>query len=348
MKFDHVGWLESFNADVQAGNWPSIRTSRASIFHGTVEIVTAGRYDAGGFEAHVPNEDVAAKTEFFIRPDKLSASNDYDTTYSVIDADCLETAELLLKSGLNPCVLNMASRRNPGGGVIKGSGAQEENIFRRTNIFLSMYRFAQYAKEYGLEESENQYPLDRDTGGIYSGGITVFRGSEKNGYRLLRAPFEVAFVSVPAINRPALERIHGEYRIDSSLVEPTREKIRTLLRIAGKYRHDSLVLSAFGCGAFRNPSRHVARLFREVFSEGEFSRRFKTVVFSIIDDHNSRHEYNPAGNVLPFLEVFDCRNRFAVWVALRRYPDWDRQMSEILSAIPTYGMEAVEWPARWR
>ena len=30
-----------------------------------------------------------------------------------------------------------------------------------------------------------------------------------------------------------------------------------------------------------------------------------------------------------------------IWEALRRYPDWDRQMSAILSTIPEYGMEAV-------
>jgi hypothetical protein len=30
-----------------------------------------------------------------------------------------------------------------------------------------------------------------------------------------------------------------------------------------------------------------------------------------------------------------------VWDALRRYPDWDRQMSALLSTIPTYGLEAL-------
>ena len=34
----------------------------------------------------------------------------------------------------------------------------------------------------------------------------------------------------------------------------------------------------------------------------------------------------------PLLKTWDC---------LRRYPDWDRQMSKILSAIPVYGIEAV-------
>jgi uncharacterized protein (TIGR02452 family) len=112
-------------------------------------------------------------------------------------------------------------------------------------------------------------------------------------------------VSVPAISRPALKFLNGKYYIEKSLVEPTKEKIRTILRIAGKYRHDSLVLSAFGGGAFGNPPHHIAAMFREVFSEDEFSRQFKVVVFSIINDRNSWNEHNPEGNVLPFLEIFD-------------------------------------------
>jgi hypothetical protein len=29
------------------------------------------------------------------------------------------------------------------------------------------------------------------------------------------------------------------------------------------------------------------------------------------------------------------------WEVIRRYPDWDRQMTRVLSAIPSYGLEAV-------
>ncbi len=88
------------------------------------------------------------------------------------------------------------------------------------------------------------------------------------------------------------------------MIEPAKEKIRTILRIAGKYNHDSLVLSAFGCGAFANPPNHVAELFKEVFSEDEFFGFFRNIVFAIFEDHNSEKEHNPMGNVLPFLEVF--------------------------------------------
>jgi uncharacterized protein (TIGR02452 family) len=71
-----------------------------------------------------------------------------------------------------------------------------------------------------------------------------------------------------------------------------------------KYSHDSLVLSAFGCGAFANPLHHIASLFKEVLIEDEFAGRFKLVVFSVIDNHNVRKATNPEGNLKPFIDVF--------------------------------------------
>jgi hypothetical protein len=46
-------------------------------------------------------------------------------------------------------------------------------------------------------------------------------------------------------------------------------------------------------------------------------------------------------NGRPFLEWELPASVSKVWEALRRYPDWDRQMSVILSTIPRYGIEAV-------
>jgi transposase len=47
-------------------------------------------------------------------------------------------------------------------------------------------------------------------------------------------------------------------------------------------------------------------------------------------------------NGRPFLEWDLPESIRKVWEYLKRYSDWDRQMSGILSAIPIYGMEAVE------
>ena len=80
----------------------------------------------------------------------------------------------------------------------------------------------------------------------------------------------------------------------------TRRKIRAILRIARENGQRALVLSAFGCGAFRNPPRHMAELFRDELASPEFRAAFDRIVFSVIDDHNARGE----GNLRPFREVF--------------------------------------------
>jgi len=303
---NYLEWSEAFRK--AAGNVARMRELRSEIFHQTVEIVKSGGYALSGSRIAVDNSEIAKKSEFYDARISLGASasgQTSETRFSVVEADCLETAEMLLKAGFSPCVLNMASRRNPGGGVLNGAGAQEENIFRRSNIMASLYQYADYAAQYGLSKSAKQYPLDASCGGIYSPDVTVFRSSEHTGYRLLNTPYQVAVVSVAAMNRPDLVRIDGRYRIADHHIEPTKEKMRTILRIAGKHGHKALVLSAFGCGAFCNPPEHVALLFREVFAESEFKRLFTLVVFAIIDDRNTRKSHNPQGNVLPFQEVFD-------------------------------------------
>ena len=278
---------------------------RAEIFRQTVEIVNSGGYVMSGKEIAVDKSEIAKNTEFFDAQFSLNEILQFrDTQFSVVEADCLEVAALLVKAGFNPCTLNMASGRNPGGGVLNGSGAQEENIFRRSNLFASLYQFAGYAEQYGIAKSEKQYPLDRNFGGIYSRDVAVFRSSENSGYALLDAPFKTSVVSVAAINRPELENVNGQLRIARHLIEPTREKMRTILRISGKYNHDALVLSAFGCGAFCNPPEHIALLFKEVFAEAEFQNRFALVVFAVISDQNNHRAHNPAGNFEPFRKKF--------------------------------------------
>jgi uncharacterized protein (TIGR02452 family) len=304
--FDHINWLRQFG--IASKRREGFRELRAAIFQDTVRFVKNGGYSVGNTHVVIDNSGVTNGAEFYDAPFVLSqAEQHYETRFGVIGADCLETAQLMLKAGLNPCVLNMASRKNPGGGVHSGAGAQEENLFRRTNMFLSLFQFTEFARKYGLTRNAKSYPLDRNYGGAYSPHITVFRGSEANGYFLLKEPFVISVVSVSAINRPELEISGGGYRIAGHLVEPTKGKIRTILKIAGRRGHDSLVLGAFGCGAFANPPEHMALLFKEVFGETEFQGRFKTVIFSIIDDHNARRSHNPNGNLLPFAEVFGGR-----------------------------------------
>ena len=82
--------------------------------------------------------------------------------------------------------------------------------------------------------------------------------------------------------------------------EITKNKMRTILRIGLLHGHDSIVLGAFGCGAFRNPPRSIARLFHEIINEAEFKNKYRLIAFAILEDHNSPR----GGNLQPFIEEF--------------------------------------------
>lgn len=282
-----------------------LRSMRVEVFKHTTFLVQQGYY-TNGKNQKIDLTDVQGmvlNTKFYHSPCSVHHIPiiNGETIVKVENIDCLLASEKLLKEGYHPAVLNMASRRNPGGGVQTGAGAQEENLFRRSNLFKSLYQFAPFADKYGLRSSKYQYPLDRNFGGIYTPDATVFRGTEQDGYPLLDEPYRMSFVSVAGINRPALE---SPERIAPELIAPVKNKIRTIFRIVLLHGHDSLVLGALGCGAFRNPPSHIARLFHEVMEEPEFKNKYRLLFFAILDDHNAKLKHNPDGNYLLFVREF--------------------------------------------
>lgn len=215
--------------------------------------------------------------------------------------DCLLAAERLVKEGYNPVLLNFASAGHPGGGVETGARAQEETICRRSTLTRSIYTFdPKYAAKYGYELCDgDHYPIVNDFCAVYSPNVTVFR--EGIDCLFMEEPYDVAVVTCAALN------LNGKYSIKltpdghmpQKAIDITRNKIRTVFRIGLMYGHDSLVLGAFGCGAFKNPPAEIAKLFHEVMEEPEFKNKYRLITFSIIDDHNSNNR-----NLRAFEEEF--------------------------------------------
>ena len=308
--WNYRAWLKDFRQACKVGT--GFHALRQAVFQSTVQIVTSGHYSVGEkaveLNDHGENDYLAVGTVFYPETGQLLSTGQgtHEATYFCLNADCLETGHLLKRLGYRPAILNMASRQNPGGGVLEGMGAQEENLFRRSNLFRSLYQFANYASNYGIPvHPTHQYPMGRESTGIYSPGVTIFRSSEATGYYLLSQPYPLDIISVAAINRPSLVASKtGGGRIAEEMLEPIRVKIRAILRIGRYHQNDSLVLSAFGCGAYRTPPGYMAELFAEVLHEPEFHGAFRAVVFAIIDDHNAWKEHNPEGNLIPFQKVF--------------------------------------------
>lgn len=278
------------------------RRQLADVYQQTIHIVQEGSYTSeNGEEVDLlDNEPMLKGSRFYTRA--LDATSiptiEGETKIIVENDDSIHCGHQLQKEDYNPVVLNLASRRNPGGGVLNGSRAQEESLFRSTNLFLSMYRYASYAAEYGLEKSRYQYPLAVPFGGVYVPKATVFRAGAKQDFALLDTPYYMSFVAVPAINHPELDADGNITEHDAAI---TKNKMRTMLRIGLLHGHDSIVLGAFGCGAFHNPPHHIARLFHEVIDEAEFKNKYKLIAFAVLEDHNSPR----GGNLQPFIEEFN-------------------------------------------
>lgn len=216
--------------------------------------------------------------------------------------DCLMTAQRLVQEGYNPALLNFASAGYPGGDVETGARAQEETICRRSTLTRSIYTFdASFASKYGYNHSPgNNYPLGNlDFSAIYSPAVTVFK--EGLECTLMENPYQVAVITCAALNlngRYAL-KLTPDGHLPQRAKEITANKVRTIFRIALMHGHDSLVLGAFGCGAFKNPPAEIAKLFHEVMEEPEFKNKYRLITFSIIDDHNSNNR-----NLRAFEEEF--------------------------------------------
>lgn len=300
--WDAGAWRAYFEERKNQGD---TRGPRRQVYASTLMLVKRGRYHtaSGGLVelGRIINPQAQADNVFVDHEITLRPSlerNSGEVRIAVVNDDCLALARRLHATDPTDdiCVLNMANSHRPGGGVWGGAGAQEEYLFRCTDYYRFLYQYANNfdPQVYHVQRNaHHRYPLDPLYGGIYSHGVTVFRDTEANGYALLDSPVRLNFVAVAAF--------HFNERCDAipqPYVEPTKDKIRLMLRLAANNGQRRLVLGAFGCGAFHNEPHHMAQLFRQVIHESEFQGLFTSISFAVIEDHNSTNNYTAFRDVL--------------------------------------------------
>ncbi|OMJ82936.1 hypothetical protein SteCoe_16270 [Stentor coeruleus] len=271
------------------------RSYRIKIFKETLSLLSNNFYkNSENIKIQIRNDQAVSGIQNNIKILNIeypSIENLIQTKISVINSDCLDVAIYMKTKGLNPIVLNMANNSIPGGGVKAGAGAQEESIFRRSNYVEHL--------------NPNMYPID---GGIYSPDVVVFRESEALDYKMMKEPVNLAMVAVAALRRPNIMKVDGKDQYLNADKELMRYKIRVILTVAAKFNHNCLVLSALGCGAYKNPPELVAEIFKEQIESPSFAGCFQHIVFSIFNDHNSPS----GGNFLPFARVFETQPLYSL------------------------------------
>ncbi|KAM7206144.1 DUF2263 domain containing protein [Naviculisporaceae sp. PSN 640] len=228
-------------------------------------------------------------------------------TIKVINKDTLDTAIDMMTAAkstssssstsptppaaFKPAVVNFANRHEPGGGWRNGAMAQEEALFYRSSLSLSLWK------------QRVGYPLGTNDA-VYSPHVVIIRNSFADGHQLSNRDDELPVVSVltvAAINRPETESYTTATSTSKGLPPTkrifkynrernlTKDKMRLVLRMAASKGHTSIVLGALGCGAFENPPEDVAHCWLEVLREDEFSGNWwKDVVFAVFDSNDAQ------------------------------------------------------------
>ena len=210
----------------------------------------------------------------------------------------IDTFLKAIEMGENTAILNMANSKTPGGGVSRGAVAQEECLCRRSNLLYSLYSFTSWGDRLFKFRDDFNYPIST-YGGIYSPKVFIYRDPS---YKTYLSGFYTNVISAAAIIHPKYDP--ETLMIHKDQVHIVKRKIKSILRIALLNGNTKLVLGAFGCGAFCNPPKHVALLFKEVLESEEFKNAFEEICFAVLDDHNTGKDHNPEGNYKPFVEVF--------------------------------------------
>ena len=252
------------------------RSHLAEMGQETVAILRAGGYDSpSGVRVRIAQEVECARTQSRLyRPDEFSKgppaslAGPAGTVIEVTEESTIAAARRL--EAENPCCLNFASARHPGGGFLSGARAQEESLARASALYACI---AGMTEMYDFNRARRTCLYSDYM--IYSPRVPVFRDSEGT---LLETPYFTSFLTAAAVNAGALHQ--DEQPLLESVMRQRAEKV---LRAANHQGHATVVLGAWGCGAFRNDPDTIARIFADLLHPGGvFHNVFGHVVFAVL------------------------------------------------------------------
>ncbi|MCI0456238.1 MAG: TIGR02452 family protein [Gemmataceae bacterium] len=262
------------------------RSTRMTLARQTVEIGQRGSYalpDGRSVEIGPLVQSCLAATRFYppeqpeqLRQEVLACPAPHPATViEVRNETTLAGIARLLAEGCGPvAALNFASAKNPGGGFLNGSQAQEESLARSSALYASLLRAPEYYERHRASPS----CLYSDSM-ILSPNCPIFRADEGE---LLEQPLAATFITSPAPNAGAIAR--NTPREVPLIPAALRKRAEYVLALAAHHKHGTLVLGAWGCGVFRNDPALVAQVFADhLGGGGAWSGRFQRIVFSVLD-----------------------------------------------------------------
>lgn len=181
-------------------------------------------------------------------------------------------------------VMNFANAFHAGGGVTKGSDAQEECLCRTSTLYPLLYRRTLMDSFYKHHHDMNT-PKASDSL-VYTEGVIICKTDEDLPKRMPKEDWvtvDVITIAAPDLrdksNQYAPLTGGGTYMNHAELFGYHVKRAIHMLTCAAAKGADILVLGAFGCGAFRNDPEVVARAYKTALLE--FPKVFQKIEFAV-------------------------------------------------------------------
>lgn len=230
-------------------------------------------------------------------PGKALEKNRYQRAAKVVVSKKRSFEAASAYRGKRVCVHNFASASNPGGGVTKGSSAQEECLCRCSTLYFCLDTELPWASFYGPHRAA-QDPIHNDDC-IYTPGVIVMKTDEaipqimqeKDWYAV-----DVITCAAPNLReRPSNQMNSGDGQTSVKLSSEEQitlheKRLRRILDIAVAAGEEVVILGAFGCGAFENDPQAVATAASNVLTD--YLHAFETIEFAIYCSPRDEQNYH--------------------------------------------------------
>lgn len=269
------------------------RSENAAVFQDTEKLCKTNK----NLMEAVKNSTAGQK--LILENDKLESPNlnrfEEDAKVTVSKKRTLDAAKAY--KGGKTVVHNFASASNPGGGVAKGASAQEECLCRCSGLYFSLNTPDMWNGFYTPHRNAGD-PIHNDDI-IYTPEVAVFKTDTANP--VLMKEKDWYYVDVITCAAPNLREKpsngynsgDGNKRIkvsDKELLAIHEKRLRRILDVAVNEGADTIILGAFGCGAFKNNRNVVAQAAYNVIKD--YLKAFKNIEFAVYcrpdDDGNYR------------------------------------------------------------
>ena len=193
-------------------------------------------------------------------------------------------------------VHNFASATSPGGGVVNGATAQEECLCRCSGLYFSLNNPDMWNGFYTPHRNERNPIHNADI--IYTPDVIVFKTDtsypkmmpKENWYNV-----DVITCAAPNLREKPSNKYNandGDKQIkvtDKELLAIHEKRLRRMLEVAILMGADTIILGAFGCGAFANNPEIVAKANKNVIQE--YLHAFKNIEFAIYCSPRDERNY---------------------------------------------------------